>query len=180
VAFAEADENSATEMRHHMSLYRALSSLGASSLIIHHRSVKGESDYRGSSDIRAAVDAAWRLSRDDGSNASEALGRLVLKPYKTRTGPGKPIRIEFNDGLFLPVDGPARPPLEIVLELITCYPGSTQTELIKLAKNQGLGEHRLIEALNEAVLARKIEARRGKHNRLRYYPPPEQGWEASA
>jgi hypothetical protein len=161
-----------------MQFYRQLAAL-ATVLIIHHRSDKGESDYRGSSDIRAAVDAAWRLSRDDGSGAGDALGRLVLKPYKTRTGPAKAVRIEYNQGTFLPVDGPMRPALDIAIELVTCYPGSTQGELVKRAKPQGLSEHRFIETLNEAVLAGKVNVRRGNHNTLRYYLLPEQTMRAS-
>jgi RecA-family ATPase len=58
IAFAGSNENSAAEMRHHMSLYRRLTALGATILVIHHRREKDESAYRGSSDIRAAVDAA--------------------------------------------------------------------------------------------------------------------------
>jgi hypothetical protein len=179
IAFGNCDENSAGEMRHHMQLYRRLAALGATVLIIHHRSDKGQSDYRGSSDIRAVVDAAWRLSRDDGSGAGDALGRLILKPYKTRTGPGKPVRIEYKDGAFLPVDGPVRPALDIALELVTCYPGSTQSDLIIRAKPQGLGERKLVDTLNEAVVARKVDVRRGNHNALRYYPPPEEALRAS-
>jgi RecA-family ATPase len=126
IAFAGCDENSSTEMRQHMQLYRELAALGATILIIHHRSEKGESDYRGSSDIRAVVDAAWLVKRDDGTGAADALGRLVLKPYKTRTGPGSPVRIEYKDGAgFVPVDAPPRPVLDIVLDLIRCRPGGT-------------------------------------------------------
>jgi hypothetical protein len=106
IAFARCDENSSYEMRRHMQLYRDLAAVGATVLIIHHRSDKGEAtDYRGSSDIRAVVDSAWGLKRDDGTGAGEAIGRLVLNPYKTRMGPGKPLRIEYADGGFLPVDG---------------------------------------------------------------------------
>lgn len=176
VAFAGCDENSATEMRHHMSLYQRLTSLGATVLIIHHRSDKGQgknqtqSDYRGSSDIRAAVDSAWRISRDDNSCAADALGRLVLRPYKTRIEQGHPIRIEYRDDCFMPLDVPKRPDLDIVIELVTVYPGSSQEELRKLGMAQGLGDKRLRAVLNEAVLAGKIEVRKGSHNTYRHYP----------
>jgi hypothetical protein len=156
-----------------MQLYRRLAATGATVLLIHHRSDKGQSqsDYRGSSDIRAVVDAAWRLSRDDGSTAADELGRLVLKPYKTRTGPGKSVRIEYKDGAFLPVDGPLRPALDIVMDMIRSRPGATQKELKQLARQHGLAEHRLVQTLDAAKVEGKIDARRGKHNTLRYYPP---------
>ncbi|MGA7240324.1 MAG: DnaB-like helicase N-terminal domain-containing protein, partial [Bryobacteraceae bacterium] len=170
IAFACCDENSSQEMRRHMTLYRELAALGATILIIHHRSDKGDTDYRGSSDIRAVVDSGWRLSRDDGSGAGDALGRLVLKPYKTRIGPGKQVRIEYTDGGFMPVDGPVRPALDIVLELVASHPGANQKELRKLGPRQGLADQRVVDTLDAAVLARKIEVRRGKHNTLRYYP----------
>jgi hypothetical protein len=170
IAFARCDENSSQEMRRHMNLYRDLAALGATVLIIHHRSDKSETetDYRGSSDIRAVVDSAWGLKRDDGSGAGDPLGRMVLKPYKTRMGPGKLLRLEYADGAFLSVDGPSRPSLDIVLELVASHPGATQQELRKLAQQQGLGDKRLRETLDDAVVTGKIVARRCKHNALRY------------
>jgi len=173
IAFSNCDENSSQEIRKHMQAYRHLAALGATILIIHHRSDKSESDYRGSSDIRAVVDAAWVLKRDDGSGAADPLGRLVMRPYKTRTGPGKPMRIEYSDGAFLPIDGPLRPVLDIVLDLIRARPGSTQKELIGFAQKQGVGQHKPVETLDAAVVGRRVDAHRGRHNTLRYHPPAD-------
>jgi hypothetical protein len=173
IAFANCDENSSSEMRSHMSQYRRLTAEGATVGIIHHRSEKGEAKakYRGSSDIRAAVDAAWEIARDDGTSAAEALGRMRLTPYKTRNQPGKAIRIEYRDGVFVPLDGPSRPPVDIVVDLVRTHPGANQKEMKKLGPPMGLGEHRLIAAIEEAALAGKIVPRRTKHNMLRYYLP---------
>jgi hypothetical protein len=172
VAFANCDENSSYEMRRHMAHYRRLASLGATQLIIHHRSEKDkQGDYRGSSDIRASVDSAWRLGRDDGTNAGDALGRLSLRPYKTRGGPGKSVRMEFTSGSFVPLDAPPRPALDIVVDLIICQPGATQKELITLAAKQGLAQHRLVDALNAAILQKRIEVKVGRHNTRRHYLP---------
>jgi hypothetical protein len=179
VAFADADENSSTEMRAHLTLYRRLASLGATILIIHHRSEKGEAKYRGSSDIRAAVDAAWGIARDDGSSGAEALGRMRLNPYKTRNQPGKAIRIEYRNGAFVPLDGPARPAADIVISLVVCHPGATQKELLKLAEKQGVSFHQLLAALEVAILAKRIEVRVGRHNTRRHYLP-DAGLEQSA
>lgn len=172
VAFAQCDENSAQEMRRHMSLYRALATAGASSLIIHHRSDKGEADYRGSSDIRAAVDSGWVLSRDDGSTPADQLGRLALKPYKMRTRPAKRIRIDYSDGAFLPMDGPPRPAVDIVIDLVRSHPGTAQKDLVLLAMKQGLTRRTIPEALSQAVLAGTLQSHvSGRNHAIRYYPP---------
>ena len=171
IAFGDCDENSSQEMRAHMRLYRDLAALGATILIIHHRSEKGPSDYRGSSDIRANADGAYVLKREDGSTAADPLGHLVLKPYKTRGLPEKPTRLEFRENAFLPVDAPPRPASDIVKELVRTHPGATQNELRKLAPQHGLSDHPLRDAMDAAVLGGEIVARRGSHNTLRYYLP---------
>jgi hypothetical protein len=172
IAFAGCDENSSTEMRSHMNNYRRLTALGATVLLIHHRSEKGDSQYRGSSDIRAAVDAAFGVSRDDESRAADPLGRLLLNPYKTRNHPGKPLRVEYRSGVFVPLDAPPKPAVDIVLSLVVCHPGATQKELVQLAEKQGLTYHRVLEALEVAILAQRIEVRvERRYNTRRHYLP---------
>jgi hypothetical protein len=178
VGFANCDENSSFEMRRHTSHYRHLASLGATCQIIHHRSEKGESKYRGSTDIRANMDAAWEVARDDESTAADALGRMRLTPYKTRNQPGKAIRIEYRNGVFVPLDAPSRPATDIVISLVVCHPGATQKELLKLAEKQGVSFHQLLDALEVAILAKRIEVRVGRHNTRRHYLP-EAGLEQS-
>jgi hypothetical protein len=173
IAFANCDENSSTEMRRHMHLYRTLATIGASVLVQHHRSEKSVSPYRGSTDIIGVVDSLWLLSRDDGTTAADPLGRLLLKPVKTRAGPRKPIRIEYVDGVFLPVDGPARPPLDIICELVLAYPGSMQREMIDAARRYGMTKNLVLTTLDTAVLQRLIEQKPGRSGRqkvIRYYP----------
>ena len=97
------------------------------------------------------------------------MGRLVLGPYKTRMGPGKPIRIKYSDGAFEPMDGPLRPPLEIVMDLVRSHPGAAQKDLIALAGKQGLGQHRVVETLDGAVREGSIHARRGKRKTFCYH-----------
>ena len=158
-------------MRRHLSDYRKLVSLGATVLLIHHRPDKGEAEYRGSSDIRAAVDSGWTIKRDDNSTASDPLGRLSLRPFKTRFNPGKAVQIEYHDGTFVPLHGPPRPPVDIVCELVRTHPGSTQAEMKKLGPQNGLAANRTVTALEEAAVKMLIEVRRSRHNTLRYYPP---------
>lgn len=170
IAHANCDENSANEMRAHLKLYSRLAAVGATILVIHHKSDKGEAAYRGSSDIKGGVSSAWIVERDDGGGA-DLLTRMTLKPYKSRIGTCAPIRIQLAEGAFIPVDGPVRPALDIVKDLVGSHPGAAQKELIALASKQGLGERRLVDTLNEAVLAHSIDARRGNRKTLRYYLP---------
>lgn len=164
-----ADENDASQVRLRMNYYRKLTEAGATVLVNHHRSEKSESDYRGSSDLRASVDSAWRLSRDDGSTAGEALGKLVLTPYKLRAEPLKPVRLEYRDGAFVSLDLPLRSAVEVVLDLVRCYPASTQKELRRLGPSHGLSDHKVVEGLEQGVLQGRLELHRGEHNTRRYH-----------
>jgi hypothetical protein len=169
IGFANCEENSSYEMRRHTSQYRHLSSVGATNLIIHHRSEKSESKYRGSTDIRANMDAAWEIARDDDSTAADALGRMRMTPYKTRNQPGKAIRIEYRNGVFVPIDAPPQAPVDIVVDLLRIRPGANQTEMKKLGAQMGLAEHRTVAAIDDAIREGKVRPERGKRKELRYY-----------
>jgi hypothetical protein len=169
IAFAGCDENSSSEMRSHMSQYRRLVSSGATVLVIHHRSEKGDAKYRGSSDIRAAVDAAWEIKRDDGTTAADPLGKLVMAPYKTRNYPGKAIRIEYCNGVFIPLDAPPVPPVDIVVDSLRTHPGANQKEMKKLGALMGLAEHKMVAAIDQAIREDKVIPKRGKRSELKYY-----------
>ena len=164
-----ADENDAAQIRQRMTLYRKLTEAGASIVLKHHASEKSEADYRGSSDFRAAVDSAWRLTRDDGSTAGDALGRLLLTPYKLRAEPIKPIRMEYREGVFVPLDQPPRSALEIVIDLVRCYPGSTQKELRKLGPSHGLSERKVVQALEQGQLQGKLEIDKDRRSHAQRY-----------
>jgi hypothetical protein len=111
------------------------------------------------------------VARDDNSTAAEALGRMRLTPFKTRNSPGKSVRIEYRNGVFVPLDGPTRPAADIVIGLVICHPGATQKELVKFAEKQGLSYHKFLAALEVAILAKRIEVRPGRHNTRRHYLP---------
>jgi hypothetical protein len=168
IAFAQCDENSNDEMRRHMGLYRDLAYLGATVLVIHHKSDKDGANYRGASDIKCMPDCCWIVTRDDGSSAADPLGDLLLTPFKARLM-AKPIRVVYRDHVFAPRDAPSRPPLDILLDLIRLKPGSTQKELITLGGQQGLSKQPVIATLDAAVLNRLVELKPGRHNTYRYY-----------
>jgi hypothetical protein len=91
--FYRGEENSSTEVAPAMAALRRLAAKGATVLVLHHSSkAEGGSDYRGSSEIGAAVDTAWRLKRLEE-------GRLELVAVKNRFGPPDlklPIRLEVT------------------------------------------------------------------------------------
>ena len=84
IAFHGGDENDAAETRAFMQQCRMLADLGATVLVLHHNG-KAETakEYRGSSDFKAAVDAAFHVSNfgPDGR-----LDTLRLHCFKSRFG----------------------------------------------------------------------------------------------
>src|SRR5439155_16662290 len=74
IEFHSGSEQSSTETRAFMRQFRALANLGATVIVLHNA---GKADtaklYRGSSDIKAAVDTAYLLRRDD--DEPEKLGK---------------------------------------------------------------------------------------------------------
>jgi hypothetical protein len=141
-------------------------------VVVHHRSDKSDKDYRGSTDIRAVVDSASSVQRDDQTGAGDALGMLMLKPFKARVRPGMLTRIEYRDGKFLSRDAPPESPIDILVDLIAVFPGMTQKELIERGKTQGFGRDKVVSLAQQAVLGRQLEVRRkGKGGTVRYYLP---------
>ncbi len=98
-AFNLADENSVKEIRAFMEPARVLvNQLGASVLIVHHTGKSDRSqEYRGSSAIKDSVDVAFRLRKKGSSNM---LGRLNVKPFKTRFIVAEEREFWYKNGLF--------------------------------------------------------------------------------
>lgn len=97
VAFHDGSEQDATETRRFLDQLRRLANLGATVLLIHHTG-KAETakEYRGSSDIKASMDAAF-LMQPLGGDGSQ-LDRLSLRPFKARSAPLRPILLEYRAG----------------------------------------------------------------------------------
>ena len=83
IEFHSGSEQSSTETRTFMRHFRTLANFGATVVVLHH-SGKAETAkiYRGSSDIKAAVDTAYHL--ETVSEESNRLGKLSLKCFKAR------------------------------------------------------------------------------------------------
>ena len=87
VQFHDGDEQSATETRAFMTHFRALANAGATVLILHHTGKTATSqDYRGSSDIKAAVDTAYCVEPE--FKLDGCIHRLTMRNFKSRFAPG--------------------------------------------------------------------------------------------
>jgi hypothetical protein len=151
VEFHSGSEQSATETRAFMRYLRRLANLGAAVLLLHHTG-KSESSrvYRGSSDIKAAVDMAYLLERtsvDDGK-----LGNLTLSCFKGRLAPGPKLSMGFSlgEGFRMcdpPVMNGAKSPVDIVREILIAAPRSNQTQVVEAARALGLAKHQVEDCL---------------------------------
>ena len=101
VEFHSGDESNATETRKYMRCFRNLANLGATVLILHNTGkASSAKKYRGSSDIKAAVDTAYTVEKVTGAlgTASTGLQRLKIGNFKSRFALGKDFSVEFVAG----------------------------------------------------------------------------------
>jgi KaiC/GvpD/RAD55 family RecA-like ATPase len=150
VEFAHADEQSSTEMREFLKHFRRLAHGGATIIILHHTGKTSTSkDYRGSSDIKAAVDTAYRVT---GRPRYGKLHRLDLDPFKSRITPGQKVSMEFHEGQgFVAIAGPKDPSGvnadQVVRRIVMEHPGSNASQIKDLAQPLGVPKHKVDEIL---------------------------------
>lgn len=151
VQFHDGDEQSASETRKFMDHFRHLANLGATVLILHHTGKTSTSqDYRGSSDIKAAVDMAYHLEPEFSVN--EGIHLLTLRNFKGRFAPGKSFGLEFVKGKgFIACEMPdtktAVDPMQTIIEIVRERPGSNQSQIVKMAQALGVGKHQVEKCL---------------------------------
>jgi hypothetical protein len=154
-----------------MKYFRALANFGATIVVLHH-SGKAETAkiYRGSSDIKAAVDTAYQLESID--KESTRLGRLSLKCFKGRLMPGQNFELEFraNEG-FVACEVTSRTGTveEIITEILEANPGSNQTEIVRLGRSRGYGKGQLQQCLGTGHWQKAA----GPNNSILYSLPPD-------
>jgi AAA domain len=149
IEFHPGSEQSSTETRAFMRFFRALANLGATVIILHH-SGKAETAkiYRGSSDIKAAVDTAYQLESVD--KESRKLGRLSLKCFKGRLMPGQDFGLEFQQKVGFVACEVAVATMsveEVVAEILKVNPGSKQKDIVQLGRSRGSSKGQLEECL---------------------------------
>jgi predicted ATP-dependent serine protease len=151
IDFHDGDEQSAKETRAFMKHFRSLANLGATVLILHHTGKTSTSqDYRGSSDIKAAVDMAYHLEPEFSVN--EGIHLLTLRNFKGRFAPGKSFGLEFvkQEGFIaceMPDTKTVVDPMQTIIEIVRDRPGSNQSQIVKIAKALGVGKHQVEECL---------------------------------
>ena len=167
VAFHQGSEQDAVETRRHMQLYRNLAALGASVLVVHHTG-KGESSkqYRGSSDIKAAVDSAWLL--ESLSDSSQEIRSLRLTPFKARITPSEPIRLEYDSGRFDSSSDPVSLERERLEAIITANPEIGKTDLVKIACGSGIAKHSAEKLLQQGEAQGWLEIVTGARGKKSY------------
>src|ERR1017187_9540118 len=98
IAFHGGDENDAGETRAFMQRCRTIADLGGTAAVIHHDGKSDTAkDYRGSSDFKAAVDAAFHVSN---SGPDGRLGIIRLRCFKSRFGFAGEILYHYRGGRF--------------------------------------------------------------------------------
>ena len=183
VQFHSGDEQSASETRKFMDHFRRLANLGATVLILHHTGKTSTSqDYRGSSDIKAAVDMAYHLEPE--LSANEGIHLLTLRNFKGRFAPGKSFGLEFveKQGFIaceMPDTKTAVDPMQAIVEIVRENPGSNQAQIVKMAQQVGIGKHQVEKCLKASAFHRE----RGTRNEiicslaegaeLPNFPPPK-------
>jgi AAA domain len=164
VAFHGGSEQDATETRAFMHRLRRLAAAGATVVVLHHTG-KGETtkDYRGSSDIAAAVDAAFVVERGEGASGIE---RLTLRNFKMRCSesPAR-LSLEFRDGRFEAGTDPfVKETLrgrDTLRGIVAASPGIGRTAAVNALTGGGIARSRARSLVDAAVADGEIVTTRG-------------------
>jgi hypothetical protein len=166
IEFHTGSEQSSTETRAFMRRFRALANMGATVVILHHTGKAPTSkEYRGSSDIKAAVDTAYLLERAD-ENTPE-IRRLLLKCFKGRLALAQNFSMEFRRGFgFVPAET-GKTVSQIIEDVLREHPGSNQSQIIKLCVARGCSKSQVQKALKNG----KWDTGKGPKNATLYVLP---------
>jgi KaiC/GvpD/RAD55 family RecA-like ATPase len=171
-AFIEGDQNDAAIVRAFMHQLRRLADLGATVILIHHDG-KAETakDYRGSSDFKAAIDQGYHVTNIAADGGG--LGKLLLRPFKSRLGPAGPTLYQYAEGQFVREDtaetteASSQTLPEKFAAVLRLNPGATARRFDELLTARKLPRNKGREWLDAGVLAGTI--RREKDGRAAHY-----------
>jgi hypothetical protein len=166
VRFHSADENSAKQMAKVLRRLRDLADAGATILLLHHQAKTQGSQYRGSTDILAGVDAAFELrrekSKDDPTFSLRCFKHRLIEETTMK------IRLNLRKGRFEVADDSSDAISSTVIakikEVISSHRRITQRDLLRMAdlpKTKG----RKILQRGEGV---HWHSKRGKGSTLHY------------
>jgi hypothetical protein len=151
-----------------MKHFRALANLGATVLILHHTGKTPTSkEYRGSSDIKAAVDMAYCLESE--VTLAGGIHRLTLRNFKARIALGRDLGLEFVPkkgfiGCEVPDQPTARDAMQTIIEIVAAHPGSNQSQIVALAQQAAISKHQVEDCLKDGPFNRE----RGNRNEWLY------------
>jgi hypothetical protein len=171
IEFHPGSEQSSTETRAFMRHFRTLANLGATVIVLGH-SGKAETAkiYRGSSDIKAAVDTAYAL--ESTTETSQELGKLSLTCFKGRLTPGQNFGMEFQRKHgFVPCEAfqHTRAVIEIITEILTENPDFNQKKIVELGRVQGCSKGQIERCLKNGPWRKT----KGPNNATLYNLPPQ-------
>lgn len=171
IEFHPGSEQSSTETRAFMRFFRRLAHLGATVIILHHTGkAETSKQYRGSSDIKAAVDTAYLLTRN--SQDPSELGELSMNCFKARLAPGRNFGMKFQKRQgFISCDAqnPAQTVTEIISAILEQNPNSNQSEIVQRGQFAGCSKNHIESCLRHGDWVRA----KGPKNSTLYSLPPE-------
>ncbi len=167
VGFHTGSEQDASETRRHMRAYISLASAGAAVIVLHHTGKADTSkQYRGSSDIKAAVDLAWVLESFGESGAG--IRSLSLKAFKNRLNLPEALCIEYRNDRFDLATQRAETNREILERLIERHSGASKGDIERLAAAAAIPQKLTRALLEEGVQAGWLNVDIGPRGRLSY------------
>ncbi len=169
IQFHRGSEQDSSETRRYLNQYRHLANQGAAVLLLHHTG-KGENakQYRGSSDIKAAVDQAFCLELI--GEAERSIRTLRLTPFKSRIAHVDPLRIEWSEQGFRLSESRIKTNREIVEGIIAARPDMNGKEIVSCAQAAGVAKNRsealLVDGVRDGWLSVSTGLRNSKTYRL--------------
>jgi hypothetical protein len=162
ISYIDGDENNAVEMRACMQAFRRLTEMGATVIVLHH-SGKGETsrDYRGSSDIKAAIDVGFHLAN---LGEPSRLDVLRLRAFKARFTVDTEVVFRYSEGTFSADSRSAPTVEELLIALLQKNPGIRAADFQALAMEKDLGRDRARQFLERHSLSGNIRQDRGAKN----------------
>ena len=168
IAFFDGqNENDAKEMRAFVNQGRQLMRAGACGVLFLHHPGKAESarEYRGSSDLKPAIDAGYIMH----NSGDGILERLHLKLFKPRfLAQKRELLLVYRDGWFVSDDRPTavqESNAKILTRLLAANPGIGTEDFKRAAQTKGVTQTRARQFLDDGVHCGTIQRETGRHNR---------------
>jgi archaellum biogenesis ATPase FlaH len=160
VAYLDGDENSSKDIRAFFNPLRVLANMGAAVIVLHHTG-KGEStlDFRGSMDIKAAIDTGYVMKNAGDSKLTD----LRLRCFKPRIAMDDNISFMYRNGNFA-IQETKQSTEHILTEILRENGGIDKKDFEELAKKKGIGQSETRSFVNEGLSNGTILSRRGVKN----------------